>query len=103
MIKFCCEDMKIHALEKDDTDKYIYFDLSERCFGIFQKNEKYAIAIKHCPFCGTKLPIPLIDEKWDTILEELGKDYVSDDEGNPPKKRLPKEFQTDEWWKKRGL
>ena len=103
MIKFCCEDMKIHALEKDDSWKMISFDLSKRFFGIFRKNTPWSIAIKHCPFCGSKLPNNLIDEKWNTILKEFGKDYLYDDDGNPPKKELPKEFKTDEWWKKRGL
>jgi hypothetical protein len=100
---FCCERMETEALSEDQKWKFIDFDLSKRYFGIFQINTPYSIEIKHCPFCGKKLPDNLIDEKWDTIFSELGKDFLADEDGNPPKKELPPEFKTDEWWKKRGL
>ena len=103
MIKFCCSSMKNYALEEDDKEKFIDFDLSKRFFGAFKKNTAYSINIDYCPFCGKKLPSNLIDERWDTIMKELGSDYLPDDDGNPPKKELPEEFKTDEWWKKRGL
>lgn len=103
MKMFCCDIMRACALENDDKEKFIDFDLSKRYFGIFQKNSPWSISIKRCPFCGGNLPNDLIDEKWNTIYKELGKDYLPDDDGNPPKRELPEEFKTDEWWKKRGL
>lgn len=56
--------------------------------------------IPFCPWCGTKFPKDLIDE-WHQILEE---EYGIDSPDNTEQsKRIPAEFQTDEWWKKRGL
>ena len=59
-------------------------------------NQKFYV-MDFCPFCGAKLPERL-DEKLTEILKneyglESWKDY----------KKAPKEFKTDEWWKKRGL
>lgn len=56
--------------------------------------------IDFCPYCGTKLPEALSD-MWFDILE---KEYGLDDPSWPEQKeRVPAEFNTDEWWKKRGL
>ena len=53
--------------------------------------------IDFCPFCGARLPNRL-DEKLSEILkEEYGLDSWKDYE------RAPREFHTDEWWRKRGL
>jgi len=51
-----------------------------------------------CPWCGSQLPEGLGDE-WAKILKE---EYKLD---NPFKEwdRVPPEFKTDEWWKRRGL
>ena len=84
--------------------KYVKYVAEERAFFIYEKGSaRYGICIDYCPFCGAKLPENLIDERWDTIMNELGPDYLPDDDGNPPKKERPEEFKTDEWWKKRGL
>jgi hypothetical protein len=52
-----------------------------------------------CPNCGTRLPSSLRDE-WFDILEQ---DYGLEDPEDDDKKSVPKEFLSDEWWKKRGL
>ncbi len=57
--------------------------------------------IQFCPMCGTKLPADLIDE-WMAIIEQrfhMSGGFLS----NREQKKIPKEFKTDEWWKKRGL
>ncbi len=107
MTKFCCEDMLLNV-EKDANDPYSFknvaYDEPERCFYIYDAGDnKHGVVINYCPFCGAKLPADLIDEREETIILELGYDYLSDDNGNQPKKELPEEFKTDEWWKKRGL
>jgi hypothetical protein len=52
-----------------------------------------------CPNCGTTLPSSLRDQWFDILEKEYGlEDPIEDD-----KKQVPKEFLTDEWWKKRGL
>ena len=57
--------------------------------------------IQFCPRCGTKLATDLTAE-WERILEEeygIHDPYISSED----KKRIPQDFLTDEWWKKRGL
>jgi Domain of unknown function (DUF6980) len=57
-------------------------------------------AIKYCPWCATKLPKSLGSIR-EAILE---KEYNITESWNIGQKKLiPPEFQTDEWWKKRGL
>lgn len=52
-----------------------------------------------CPNCGTKLPSSLRDQWFDALEKEYGlEDPIEED-----KKQIPKEFLTDDWWKKRGL
>ena len=52
-----------------------------------------------CSNCGTQLPSSLRDE-WFDILEQ---DYGLEDPDDEDKKLVPKEFLSDEWWKKRNL
>lgn len=55
--------------------------------------------IDYCPYCGTKLPAGLSD-LWFDILEE---EYEIQAWKHNQKEKIPAEFFTDEWWKKRGL
>ena len=70
--------------------EYATRDLGEYTGGDFD-------AMLYCPFCGAKLPERLDDKLTEILQGEYGlsswKDY----------KKAPKEFHTDEWWKKRGL
>jgi hypothetical protein len=52
-----------------------------------------------CMFCGKKLPESVRD-KWFDILE---KEYELESPMEQDKKKVPRDFWTDEWWKKRGL
>jgi hypothetical protein len=53
----------------------------------------------YCMFCGEKFPESVRDE-WFDILE---KEYGLERPASGDSKKVPKEFWTDEWWKKRGL
>ena len=54
----------------------------------------------YCPWCGKKFPKQL-RRLWFEILE---KEYNLDDPWSDEQEKLvPKEFTTDEWWKKRSL
>jgi len=56
--------------------------------------------IQNCPFCGQKLPLSLRDN----YFEILQKEYNLDNPHHESQlKLIPKEFTSDEWWKKRGL
>jgi hypothetical protein len=56
--------------------------------------------LSFCPYCGTKLPKELSDEWFDILEDEYGLDNPVGLDQEP---KIPAEFLTDEWWKKRGL
>ena len=53
--------------------------------------------LKYCPWCGKKLPKSLSEEFFGILEKEFNLDTLYE------MKKAPKEFQSDEWWKKRGL
>lgn len=84
------------------TTKATYLSMI-RAYIIYKKwtrksfcNQEFGI-MDYCPFCGAKLPERLDDKLTEILQKEYGlnswRDY----------KKAPKEFHTDEWWKKRGL
>lgn len=77
------------------------------CPGFLHKNElpgKYratiGFSLQYCPQCGAEFPKDLTDEWYNIMEKDLGIEYPND-----PGKReqIPAEYETDEWWKKRGL
>jgi hypothetical protein len=66
-----------------------------------KKNEIWVgYVIDFCPFCGTKVPKSLTKKRSEILEREFG---IDDPYDTKQKKRIPQEFETDEWWKKRGL
>ncbi len=60
--------------------------------------------IYYCPWCGSKLPEDITDLYYLEISKALNIDIEELDLLNEEvQKKLPKEFKTDEWWRKRGL
>lgn len=55
--------------------------------------------ICYCPWCGHKFH-EMPDEAWSTILRE---EYGITDPIVHDRDKVPPEFWTDEWWRKRGL
>ena len=94
--EFCCEDMASCVNNKDWVIEYNRVTKSY----LLSCRDYIALEMKYCLFCGTKLPESLEDELHDILVEELG--IKSPDYGNNDP-RIPDEFKTDEWWKKRGL
>ena len=106
MSEFCCSDMKRdieYECEKHDNifDCYdhliCYNDVFDEYGIIIHDGGSSYVLINYCPFCGKKLPHSKRDSFFD-ILEELG--YTDKEVAN---RKIPSEFKTDEWWKKRGL
>ena len=119
--EFCCFAMK-KRIDEYDTEKpqegkgwvhriggisgySIVYDRPYRKYNILMFNNDDCLdSIFYCPWCGKKLPEWL--NPWDTIKKEYGEDYVKY-RGDPGYKELPpelmKEFETDEWWKKRNI
>lgn len=92
----CCEKL-VNAISKNEIVYYpqyrgaCYHMLNE----IDQIYEKRFM--RYCIFCGLRMPDDLYYEHSNTLSKEYPSTiFYEDDE-------LPKEFQTDEWWKKRGL
>jgi hypothetical protein len=95
---FCCEEMLQVALGEKKAE--LYYNEYQRCYYIesrlIEKRSPLAAHyISYCPWCGTALPTPLIKEWVNTVIE-AGYEKCA-------KEGMPKEFQTDEWWRKRGL
>ncbi|MCP4393148.1 MAG: hypothetical protein GY804_02610 [Alphaproteobacteria bacterium] len=95
-MKHCCKNMTRNI--KDGEIHLNYFP-DDREYSIEYRKEFGASEhlIYFCPWCGVKLPESLA-EKRETLLDEMFEDYDGDDDP-----RIPEEFKTDEWWKKRGL
>jgi hypothetical protein len=87
-----------------NTPEVLVYKPEIRAYGYYLDREIPVIQfISYCPFCGAKLPEDLDEEYWDTIISEFGPEYYHTHENYNPNRSLPQEFQTDEWWKKRGL
>ena len=113
--EICCKIMKIE-LDRWYTQKLYCDGLLSACIWYDEPTREYFILVRHnpdaflgrlikyCPFCGTKLPETLDPDEY--ILKEYGEDYIRSS-SDPQYKALPekirKEFDSDEWWKKRGL
>jgi hypothetical protein len=94
---FCCFDMD-SMLNGSEPIYKIEYDPSIREY-FLESVEGYICAIQFCPWCGSLLPKNLRDE-WFDILEQ---EYNLDPWIPEQKEKIPTEFLTDEWWKKRNL
>jgi hypothetical protein len=94
----CCNNMAYYIEEKNEL---LYYDSSIRYHALILHNDSYGShqQIWYCPWCGTKLAKDL-NEEWGEILEN---EYGITDPMLDDKNKVPPEFWTDEWWKKRGL
>ena len=96
---YCCAPLWISV----DRNELIYEPVL-KCFGFrtdVENSESYQV-MRYCPFCGARLPV-LTLKFLDVVEEELGEDMLPGGWFPEDRKHLPQEFQTDEWWRKRGL
>ena len=101
---FCCERMKLAV---DDIDCPLNYKPKLRYYGmsapksLLKKNQIWpGYMIEFCPFCSAKLPKDLVGELFEVLEKEYG---IDDPYYNDQRKGMPQEFETDEWWRKRGL
>jgi len=95
--KHCCD-----LMDKFTEDPRIGIGYSEK-FREYYINLIHQPAVQgvfFCPFCGDKLPLSLRD-LWFEILEKNYK--INDPWDEDQEKLIPKDFETDKWWKKRDL
>lgn len=96
---FCCFDMD-SMLDKSEGEPVYKIAYSPHVREYFLESvEGYIRTIEFCPWCGSQLPKSLSDEWFDILEKELKLDPWIPKQ----KKKIPAEYQTDEWWKKRGL
>ena len=101
---YCCNTVQFWLQDLDCPLKYIpnlrFYSISVPR-SIAKKNEVWpGYAVHYCPNCGFKFPKDVVDEWMDILEKEYG---IDDPYDSKQKKLIPKEFKTDEWWKKRGL
>ena len=85
----------------DKATPLIEYDNSTRSYNFLRLNHPDGThqVLWYCPWCGSELPKEL-GEVWCDILE---KEFNISDPFDKEKDKVPQEFRTDEWWKKRGL
>jgi len=96
---FCCWDMDV-MIEDNDTLYNVKYNSKLREYYLESLEGPYMRILEYCPWCGIHLKLGLRDEWFDILEHEYGLDLpdIPDQE-----KKIPAEFKTDEWWKKRGL
>ena len=87
--------------ESTNADPSIDYNPYLRSYSLRIVNSDYGTheSMQYCPWCGTKLPKDL-DGVWSKVLRE---EYGIIDPNVTERDKIPSEFKTDEWWKKRGL
>ncbi len=91
---FCCDDMS-NLVEKYDVIEFVDYT---REYDLVT-SAKTAKQLRFCPFCGKELGESLNSEYYGILFREYGIEYPEGKEAD----KVPPEFKSDEWWRKRGL
>jgi len=108
-VKHCCKNMDFFL--KEEKVKIYYNPINREYFIGLKSFLDSKYPIYNCPWCGHKFPDSLVDEYYETLLNEYniyineynGKYYKIKKDEQEEYIDIPKEFKSDEWWKKRGL
>ncbi|MGA9530341.1 MAG: hypothetical protein WBQ73_00430 [Candidatus Babeliales bacterium] len=104
-IKSCCLNLQKWIMDSKSPvhyrKDYRYYCVSAPQALMKKYDVWYCYQLTFCPSCGERLPLDLTRKKFKILKKEYGLENPIHDEEQ--KKRVPKEFLTDEWWKKRGL
>ena len=95
MNKFCCNKMEI-AIQKYEA---IEFEEYMRGYYLPTSPGGVILGLDFCPFCGQNLGKCLNSEYYDILFKEYGLEFPETLDVD----KVPEEFKTDEWWRKRGL
>jgi len=83
----CCNEMERHIEDKEISLRYVP---KFREYGILYSDGTYDIQlIRHCPWCGSRLPESLRDE-WFDAIESMGLE--------PGDEEIPEEYLSEEWY-----
>ena len=111
-MKLCCKQMERQLEDKRVTIQYspifreYYIYVIDWWIPIEEIRETKDLItatqrIDYCPWCGTKLPNSLRDQYFEILQNEHVQEI--DILGIKDNKKVPEEFKSDKWWKKRGL
>ena len=93
----CCNELN-GAIE--DPVVSIHYNAVFREYGVLLQEDMGAQLFQYCPWCRAVLPHALRREWFDILEREYN---VEDCLDALDQQTLPKEFRSDEWWKKRQL
>ena len=96
MSEHCCWRMEYFLEESNDID---YFPISRSYSVRLETARGTHVDLIHCPWCGQKLPEDLGSKWMEVLREECG----LQDPNFKDADKVPEEFKSDVWWKKRGL
>lgn len=97
----CCWETAVAVDHTDQTNiSPCLYKPKFRGYYIKSTSDYGAEQINYCPRCGKQYPRELSDAWFDILEKEYGLDNPN---ALDQRDRVPKEFWTDEWWKKRGL
>jgi hypothetical protein len=99
-MKHCCEDMEFFLGENKVAIGYLP---ELRFYYIKLKHSTADQGIFYCPWCSKKLADNLFDEYDIELAKALNVDGDDLTKTTFNKNNIPKEFRTDEWWRKRNL
>src|ERR1700722_5993915 len=95
----CCDEL-IRSL--NDCSNHLHYSRKYRQYGIRRVGSTSITCIDYCPWCGKKLPKSL-DDEWDEVLKNEYGITIDNPWDKKEMRKVPAEFLTDEWWKKRSL
>jgi hypothetical protein len=87
-------------IDYDPSIRWFYLRACDWDHSHMGKNVKDGFDLIYCPWCGTKFSKCLKEKKAQVLHAEYPALQGSCSDAAPI---FPAEFQTDEWWKKRGL
>lgn len=99
MGNFCCFALDSMINEGDDPLYNVKYDPKTREYFLKSLKGPYICSFEYCPWCGYHFSKNLSNEWFDIIRKEYDLEPWRPDEYD----KIPPEFLTDEWWKKRGL
>jgi hypothetical protein len=105
-IEICCDAMAVRLLDdRESKSSNIAYRDTERLYVIytypgFSNRRITSDKISFCPWCGKSLPNDLCRE-YNFQIENLN--IKTAEHGLIDRRRLPKEYRSDLWWKIRGL
>ena len=96
---FCCFALNAMINEGDDPLYNVKYDSKTREYFLKSLEGPYIRSFEYCPWCGYHFSKNLSDEWFSVIRHELHLNPWDPDD----RVKIPEEFLTEEWWKKRGL